>query len=245
MGTSDSSRSVRVTIPTGRPCSDDDQRLRLAGQQLDRLAHRVDGRDAGERRLHHVGDRRGHHLRVAHRAPSAARARRREPTTVYGSSADTTGSCETRCSCSSAIASRTGWCGLDDHERRDLARPRLLAQHVADGAVAGALQEAVLGHPLVVEDLRQVAAPAVGQDHGDHRLRVADARPRPRAPRASRARTSRRPAGPRSRPAGASSGTSRGRRPSRSGRPPTGRRSPARSPRPTPSTRYGWTSSLE
>ena len=31
-----------------------------------------------------------------------------DPTTVYGSSAETTGNCETRCSCSSEIASRTG-----------------------------------------------------------------------------------------------------------------------------------------
>jgi hypothetical protein len=33
-------------------------------------------------------------------------------------------------------------------------------------------EEAVVGHPLVVEDLRQVAAAAVGQQHDDHRVRA-------------------------------------------------------------------------
>ena len=88
-----------------------------------------------------------------------------EPTTVDGSCALTTGSCETRCSCSSATAWRTRWSRLDGHERRHLAGVALGPQHVADGAVDGPVEEAVLRHPVVVEDLAQVGAPAVREDH--------------------------------------------------------------------------------
>src|SRR5690606_15643536 len=53
----------------------------------------------------------------------------------------------------------------------------LAAQHVADqrlrAAVEATVQEAVGAHPLVVEDLRQVAAAAVGQQHHDHRVGIA------------------------------------------------------------------------
>ncbi len=66
--------------------------------------------------------------------------------------------------------------GLDDHERRDLAGGVLGAQHVADRLVVGAVEEAVLAHPRVVEDLREVRAPAVGEDDRDQRLGVVDAR---------------------------------------------------------------------
>ena len=55
--------------------------------------------------------------------------------------------------------------------------PRLLASTSAtvDSAAAGRGQEAVPRHPLVVEDLRQVAAPAVGQQHDHHVVRAGPA----------------------------------------------------------------------
>jgi hypothetical protein len=62
----------------------------------------------------------------------------------------------------------------DDDERRDLAPVVLAAQDVAHGEVGRALEEAVLGHPGVREDLAQVGAPAVGQDHRHHRLGVVE-----------------------------------------------------------------------
>lgn len=44
----------------------------------------------------------------------------------------------------------------------------LVVQHVGDaGARAGVLEEAVVGHPLVVEDLAEVAAAAVGEQYDD------------------------------------------------------------------------------
>ena len=64
-------------------------------------------------------------------------------------------------------------------------------------------QEAVAAHPVVVEDLRQVAAAGIRQQHDDHPVRRQLAPPpaaRPRSP----ARTSRRPAAPPRGPAGAS-----------------------------------------
>ena len=45
-----------MTRPSARPSSSDEQRLLVADQQLDRLAHRILGRDRRERRLHHLGD---------------------------------------------------------------------------------------------------------------------------------------------------------------------------------------------
>ena len=59
-------------------------------------------------------------------------------------------------------------------ERRDLVGGVLAAQHVADGQLLLAPEEAVLAHPGVVEDLREIGAPAVGEDHGDHRVGVVD-----------------------------------------------------------------------
>ena len=44
----------------------------------------------------------------------------------------------------------------------------LPAEHVADGAVTHGRTESVGGEPLVVEDLREVAAAAVGQEDNDH-----------------------------------------------------------------------------
>ena len=64
--------------------------------------------------------------------------------------------------------------GLHGDQRRDLAGLLLGVEHVAHRLVGGALEEAVLGHPRVVVDLRQVRAPAVGEDDGDERLGVGD-----------------------------------------------------------------------
>ena len=104
-----SSRSARVTMPAGRPSLGHQQRLAVAGQQLDRLAHRVVGRDGRERRLHHVDDLRRRAARVADGGLSSPRSPT-EPTTASGRARRRPGSCETRCSCSSATASRTVWC---------------------------------------------------------------------------------------------------------------------------------------
>ena len=51
------------------------------------------------------------------------------------------------------------------HQRRRLAGLR--AQHLADGLAGGDVEEAVVGHPLVAEDLVEVAAAAVGQQDDD------------------------------------------------------------------------------
>ena len=60
-----------------------------------------------------------------------------------------------------------GLAGVGVHEVGQLAG--LAAQHLADGAVVGlrAGGEAVLAEPLVVEDLGEVAAAGVGQQHHD------------------------------------------------------------------------------
>ena len=50
------------------------------------------------------------------------------------------------------------------------------AEQVADGGAGGA-QEAVVGHPPVVVELRQVAAAGVGDVHDDHRVGRAGRRP--------------------------------------------------------------------
>ena len=59
------------------------------------------------------------------------------------------------------------------HQRGDVAL--LGVQHLPDGhAAVGAGEEAEPGQPLVVEDLGQVAAATVGQQHHDHRVRVVE-----------------------------------------------------------------------
>src|SRR3954468_24918263 len=79
----------------------------------------------------------------------------------------------------------------DAHKRGDLAGIALAAQHVSDGEVLDALEEAVLAHPAVGVDLRQVRAAAV-RNHADHeRPRIVnllcnlDGRLEPQAPRAT------------------------------------------------------------
>ena len=65
-------------------------------------------------------------------------------------------------------------------------RARLAGEHVPDRAlVAAGGEEAVVGHPLVVEDLGQVAAAAVGQQHDDHVVRAGLAATRSAATTAS------------------------------------------------------------
>jgi hypothetical protein len=51
----------------------------------------------------------------------------------------------------------------DADQRRDRLVVVLAAQDVADGQVGRPLEEPVLGHPGVVEDLRQVGAATVGR----------------------------------------------------------------------------------
>ena len=53
-----------MTSPSARPVARDQQRLLVAHQQLDRLAHRVVGRHRRERRLHHLDDLGVEHRRV-------------------------------------------------------------------------------------------------------------------------------------------------------------------------------------
>ena len=45
-----------MTMPAGAAVAGDQQRLALADEQLDGLAHRVVGGDGGQRRLHDVDD---------------------------------------------------------------------------------------------------------------------------------------------------------------------------------------------
>ena len=63
---------------------------------------------------------------------------------------------------------------LHGDERRDLARLALAREHVTDEQLGIALEEAVLAHPGVGVDLRQVRATAVREDHHDQRVGVVD-----------------------------------------------------------------------
>ena len=60
------------------------------------------------------------------------------------------------------------------HERRHFAALVLAPEHLAHRLLTCAVEQPVLGHPGVVEDLRQIVAPAVRQDHGHHRLGIVD-----------------------------------------------------------------------
>ena len=68
------------------------------------------------------------------------------------------------------FANRLG--GVRVHEGRQRPGGAFAGHHVADGLPAVGLQKAVVGHPLVVEDFRQVALARVGQQHHDHRVRA-------------------------------------------------------------------------
>ena len=172
--TSDSSRSARVRMPTERPFSE--TVIAWPSPESSSTASRTGSPvgDARERRLHHLGDLGAHQLRVVDRVlEQAALADRADHRVrVVGGHHRQLGDAvlvQQR----DRVADRL--VGLDDHERRDLAGARLRAQHVADVRLA-ALEEPVLVHPRVVEDLAQVAAAAVGEHDRDHRLGVVDAR---------------------------------------------------------------------
>ena len=126
---------MRVTMPTGRPCSDTISACDVAGQQLDRLAHRVDGGDARERRLHHVADRRA----ITAGSLIAAFSSPRSPTEP-DDRVRIVGADHRQLRDAVLVQQRDrvahGLVRLDDDERRDLPRARLLSQHVADRAVA-------------------------------------------------------------------------------------------------------------
>ena len=223
-----SSRSARVRMPMGSPLAATRHRLLIARQQLDRRADRLAGRDHGEGRLEHLGhlgvehgrvaDRVGQQPALAHRSDDAVRVVRRH----HGELRDAVLVQQPHHVAHAAEA-------VDLEQIGRLLLLVLVRQQVADGPGGAALEEAVLGHPGVVEDLRQIRAAAVGEDHRDHRIWRRGRAP-PRAPRGARCRRSRRRGCPRCAPAVAWRGTSRGRKRSCSDRPPTGRRSTARSP---------------
>ncbi len=93
-----------------------------------------------------------------------------EPTTSAsdsGGSALTTGIWETPNSFSRAMADAHRLVGVDVDQRGQLRGPALAAHDLGDGLAAGP-EEPVVGHPLVVVDLGQVAPTGVGQqDHDD------------------------------------------------------------------------------
>src|SRR4051794_20881752 len=106
--TSDSSRSARVTMPIGRPCS------------VTVRAWRSPASSSTASRTESVTDTAGNgssitsaiSRSISDGAPIARLSSPRsptEPTIDSGSCVETTGSWETRCSCRSAIASRTLW----------------------------------------------------------------------------------------------------------------------------------------
>ena len=88
---------------------------------------------------------------------------------TIGGSARTTGICETPYSC--RICDRLGD-GLARVGVHQVGQPAVLAaQHLADGLDGRSVvadREAVLRQPLVVEDLGEVAAAGVRQQHHDH-----------------------------------------------------------------------------
>ena len=170
-----------MTMPVGRPLLGDDQRLAVAGQQLDRLAHRVAGGDA--RGTAPPSRRRSRRPCSAGSSTACLSSPRSpiEPTTDVGSCARRPAAA--RRGARAAARSRRAPSGGSATTTSGGISParRLGAQHVADRAVAGALEEAVLGHPRVVEDLRQVARA---------RRRGGSRRPSPPGRRCSRATSS-------------------------------------------------------
>ena len=84
-----------------------------------------------------------------------------------GSLLTLTTTCETPSERISPHAARAGLVRRDEHEVGD--RAVLAREHVAR-ARAVAADEAEVHHPVVVEDLRQVAAAGVGEQHDDDRL---------------------------------------------------------------------------
>ena len=85
---------------------------------------------------------------------------------MTGGSALTTGICETPNSRRMWTASRIVSLGCVWTSAG--ISPDLPCEHLADGLLVVVVEEAVGGHPLVVEDLGHVAAARVGQEHDDH-----------------------------------------------------------------------------
>ena len=161
------SRSCRVTTPAGLPSTCTTQRVGRA-ERGDRGAHRLARADDRQRRRHVLLDPVGEARpcrRTARRAASSRRPsrppRRRSPAARRGRRAS--GRRRTRAGCRSPRGrSRSGACAPASGSRRpSRAAPRRPSRRAVD------VEEAVVGHPLVVEDLAQVAAAAVGQQH-DH-----------------------------------------------------------------------------
>ena len=123
-------------------------------------------------------DRPVEHRRVAEREVHERELARPRPITsaaASGGSPCATGTCDTPCSRIVEHRVADGLVGVDVHERRDVARPAPSSTS-ATRALRRA-EEAEVGHPLVVVDLRQVAAARVGEQHDDERRRARSSRP--------------------------------------------------------------------
>ena len=120
-----------------------------------------------QRRTHHLADRAVEHRRVGERRARAARARGppRSPRRPRAAARPcTTGTCDTPNSRNRPITSRTvssGWTCTS------AGRSALLRASTSPTVCPLAAQEAEVGHPLVVVELRQVAAAGVGDEHDD------------------------------------------------------------------------------
>ena len=145
----------------------------------------------GQRRAHHVAHGPVEGAGVGHRRPGAARARtpRRSPRPAppaARASPPASGSPRTRAGSRWPCArSRRGGCARATGATGRGSRSR------SPTVGPGGAQEAVVGHPAVVVELRQVAAAGVGDVHDDRRRRAAGPR-RPAGRRRSRCRPSRR-----------------------------------------------------
>ena len=170
--TSDSSRSARVRMPIGLPSSVTVSAWRSPASSSTASRTRVGRRHGRERLLHHLGDDGLHDRRGVHRpAQQPALADRADHVAVLD---------HRKLGDAVLVQQRDrlahGLPRLDDHERRHLAGGVLGVQDVPDRLVLHALEEAIGVHPRVVEDLRQVRAPAVREDHGDQGVLVEVAR---------------------------------------------------------------------
>ena len=186
-----------MTIPAGRPSSVTSSAWRSPDEQLDRLAHRV-GRWT---RPGTAAPSRRRSARPAAAGSSAARRSRPrspiEPTTERGSCAGDHRQLQTRCSCSSAIASRTRWWVSTVTSGGISPAPCFARSTSPTVRSPGALEEAVLAHPAVVVDLHRYERPPSGRTTTTSALGSStSARDLERGVQRE-ARTSRRPAGPR------------------------------------------------
>ena len=162
-----------MTTPAGRPPRMTSSAARSVREQAERLVHGRADVERRQRPVHHLAHGPAHHVRVAigavEQALLAHRADDPGEVAVAGGLGDRQLADAVLLEQVDGGPDQVGRPG-EDHVRDRLAVVAGVEQLADPGHGARRRQQAVRPHPLVVVELREVVAAAVGEDHDQHRI---------------------------------------------------------------------------